>query len=81
MVALDGRVYVFGGETRRRTFAEAERYDPAAERWEALPPMPTARHGLGAAAVDGAIYAVAGGPEPGFAFSGANERLLPAAAR
>ncbi len=39
--------------------------------------MPTARHGLGAAAVDGSIYVVAGGPEPGGTFSSANERLVP----
>ena len=79
-VALDGWVYLFGGESFepvRRTFAEAERYDPEADSWEALPPMPTARHGLGAASVGDAIYVISGGPDPGFAFSDANERLVP----
>jgi N-acetylneuraminic acid mutarotase len=79
-VALDGWVYLFGGESFdpvRRTFDEAERYDPEGDRWEAMPPMPTARHGLGAAVVGDAIYVVSGGPEAGFAFSDANERLVP----
>lgn len=78
---LDGRMYVFGGETfepgRARTFDDAERYDPARGVWQRLPPMPTARHGLGAAVVEGAIYVVSGGPRPGFAFGTANERLAP----
>lgn len=81
VVALAGRVYVFGGETVGppvgKTFDEAERFDPAAGRWESLPPMPTARHGLSAAVVGGSIYVISGGPQPGFAFSGANERLTP----
>lgn len=81
VVAHGGMVYVFGGETvrllRRKTFDEAERYEPAAQRWERLPPMPTARHGLGAATLGGAIYVVSGGPEPGMAFGAANERLIP----
>lgn len=77
VVALDRRAYVFGGETSSKTFDEAERFDPAANRWERLPPMPTARHGLGAAAVGNAIHVISGGPQPGFAFGTANERLVP----
>jgi len=79
VVGHGGKVYVFGGETVRtglsKTFDEAERFDPAAGRWERLPAMPTARHGLGAAAFGDAIYVLSGGPEPGFAFGIANERL------
>ncbi|MBI4409805.1 MAG: galactose oxidase [Gemmatimonadetes bacterium] len=81
VVALGEYVYIFGGETFgavSKTFDEAERYRAASGRWESLPRMPTARHGLGAAAVGGAIYVISGGPQPGFAFSGANERLVPA---
>lgn len=77
---LDGRLYVFGGEAfggGSRTFDDAERYDPRADRWERLPPMPTARHGLGAASLGGAIYVVSGGPQAGFSFGSANERLVP----
>lgn len=78
---LDGRFYVFGGETfgagGTRTFDDAERLDVAAGTWERLPPMPTARHGIGAAVADGEIYVVSGGPQPGFNFGTANEKLTP----
>jgi N-acetylneuraminic acid mutarotase len=80
-VALGGWMYVFGGETfdpgAARTFDDAERYNAAEDRWERLPPMPSSRHGLGAAVVDDSIYVVSGGPEPGFSFGIANERLDP----
>jgi hypothetical protein len=83
-VALDGWMYLFGGETfdpgAERTFDAAERYNPSEDRWEVLPPMPSARHGLGAAVVGRAIYVVSGGPEPGFSFGTAHERLMPAPA-
>lgn len=79
---LDGRLYVFGGETfsegGARTFDDAERYDPETDRWERLPPMPTGRHGVGAAVLeDGAIHVVSGGPGPGFQYGTANERIVP----
>lgn len=80
VVTHGGRLYVFGGETVRRfsskTFDEAERFDPGTGRWEVLPPMPTARHGLGAATFGDAIYVLGGGPEPGLSLGTANERLV-----
>jgi N-acetylneuraminic acid mutarotase len=80
VVAHRERVYVFGGETVRalssKTFDDAERFDPATGRWERLPPMPTARHGLGAASFGEAIHVLSGGPRPGLAFGTANERLV-----
>jgi N-acetylneuraminic acid mutarotase len=78
--SLDGHIYVFGGETVGvvdRTFDDVERYDPTSQSWVALTPMPTPRHGLGAAALNGRIHVLAGGPQPGFAFSAANEVLIP----
>jgi hypothetical protein len=72
-------IYVFGGETfggEQKTFEEAERFNVASNVWEALPPMPTPRHGLGAAAIGDKIYVVSGGPQPGLAFSTANEALI-----
>jgi N-acetylneuraminic acid mutarotase len=81
VLACRGRLYVFGGETVRllvrKTFEQAERFDPATGRWQRLPPLPTARHGLGAVALGDAIYVVSGGPRPGLTFSDANERLDP----
>lgn len=74
-----GHVYAFGGEQfgddGGKTFDEAERFDARTGRWERLPPMPTARHGLGAAAIGNSIYVISGGPTPGFAFGDVNERL------
>ena len=66
MASAAGRLVAFGGEWFQRgggggVFAETWIYDPAADRWESGPPMRTPRHGLAAAAVDGVIYAIAGG--------------------
>ena len=35
--------------------------------------MPTARHGLGAVAIDDKIYVIGGGPQPGMSVTNANE--------
>ena len=66
MAAASGRLVAFGGEWFQRgggggVFAETWIYDPAADRWEAGPPMRTPRHGLAAASVGGTVYAIAGG--------------------
>jgi len=65
MAAAGGKLVAFGGEWFQRggggVFAETWIYDPAADRWEAGPAMRTPRHGLAAAAVNGVIYAIAGG--------------------
>ena len=65
MAAANGKLIAFGGEWFQRggggVFAETWIYDPAADRWEAGPPMRTPRHGLAAAAVNDVIYAIAGG--------------------
>ena len=78
-VEMDGFVYVFGGETFSppTTFNNVERYDPNNDSWVALPPMPTARHGLGAGATDGRIHVVSGGPQAGLSFSDVHEVLKP----
>jgi N-acetylneuraminic acid mutarotase len=74
---LGGKIHVFGGEADEGTFNENEAYDPATDTWRAMAPMPTARHGLGAAVVDGSIYVMSGGTEPGGSTSGANEVFSP----
>ena len=65
MAAVGERLVAFGGEWFAPggggVFAETWIYDPAADRWEAGPPMKTPRHGLAAAEVDGVVYAIAGG--------------------
>lgn len=77
VVALGGRLFVFGGEESAGTFAQTEVYDPVTDRWTAMAPMPTARHGLGAAAVGGKIYVIGGGVRPGASTSGFNEVFDP----
>lgn len=66
MAALDGKLVAFGGEwfasgAGGGVFAETWIYDPATDLWEQGPDMPTPRHGLAAATVNGAIHTVAGG--------------------
>jgi hypothetical protein len=67
-------VLAAGGEADS-TFDDAEAFDVEGRRWIVLPPMPTARHGLGVVAVETVVYVIAGGPEPGFAFSDVTESI------
>lgn len=52
-------------------------YDPARDRWVAKAPLPTPRHGLGAAAVGTRIYVAAGGTRPGPSRTDALEAFAP----
>ena len=66
MAEAGGKLVAFGGEWFGRgggggVFAETWLYDPVRDAWEAGPDMKTPRHGLAAAAVDGTVYAIAGG--------------------
>jgi hypothetical protein len=70
----NGFVLAAGGEADR-AFDAIEAFDIDSNRWLVLPPMPTARHGLGVAAVGSTVYVIAGGPRPGFAFSDATESI------
>ena len=67
---LDGRLYVFGGEgapdVASGVFDAVEVYDVAGDRWSVLEPMPSPRHGMGAAAVDGRIIIPGGADEQAF---------------
>jgi non-specific serine/threonine protein kinase len=74
----DGRIAVFGGEQLSAggtTIAEVELFDPRTRRWSSLPAMRTPRHGLGGAALGRRVFAIEGGPRPGFAFSSTIEYL------
>lgn len=74
----DGRIVVFGGEQLGpggTTIREVEGFDPHRNRWRPLPDMPTPRHGLGGASLGNRVYALLGGPQPGFHFANAVEYL------
>ncbi len=61
-VTWNDRLLVIGGESDAHTFAhaEVEAWNPATQRWEALPPLPVGRHGMQAAVLDGTLHVVAG---------------------
>jgi hypothetical protein len=63
-----------GGEGPAGTFAAVECIDGAGAV-TVLPPLARARHGLGAAVLDGVAYALLGGPEPGLFVSPVVEAL------
>lgn len=52
-------------------------YDTARDRWVAKAPLPTPRHGLGAAAVGTRIYVAAGDLRPGPSRTDALEAFAP----
>jgi N-acetylneuraminic acid mutarotase len=75
----DGRIVVFGGELLvpgGTTIKQVEVYSPRRNRWRRLPDMLTPRHGLGGVSFGRRVYAIEGGPQPGFHFSNAIESLL-----
>lgn len=65
-VAYQGKIYVFGGFTRPKDLKAwqptnaAWEYDPAADDWKKLAPMPTPRGSAQAAEVGGEIYVIGG---------------------
>jgi N-acetylneuraminic acid mutarotase/glucose/arabinose dehydrogenase len=62
VVAFDGKLYAFGGATDPFTGAvsNAAVFDPNTNAWTSLAPMPTARGGATAQAINGKIYVVGG---------------------
>jgi glucose/arabinose dehydrogenase/N-acetylneuraminic acid mutarotase len=59
---LDGKLYAFGGSAKAFSGAvtNAAVFDPATSTWQTLAPMPTARGGAAAEAINGKIYVVGG---------------------
>ena len=59
-----GRIYVAGGEAQSDQFMAAfralEAYEPATNRWFALPRMPVPRHGLAGGIVGNRLHLVSG---------------------
>ncbi len=72
-VFVDGKLYVLGGfriptgppPLSLDVLSTVEVYDPSTGQWTQRAFMPTARHGLAAAAWDSKIYAIGGFGDPG----------------
>jgi N-acetylneuraminic acid mutarotase len=83
VAGVGGCVYVFGGEGNRQsgagTFAQLEVYSVASGQWSRLPDMPTPRHGMAAAVLDGKIYLPAGATRQGMGAATTNEVFTPPA--
>jgi len=64
-VTAGGRIWAVGGRASffGTQYANVEVYDPATDSWRAGPPLPDARGGLTAAAINDRIY-VFGGEAP-----------------
>lgn len=79
---IGDRIFVVGGEGNpapgsRGVFPQAEAYDAAANTWETLAPMPTPRHGMGAAAWGGRLYVPGGADQEAFGAVAIHEILTP----
>ena len=77
--AVDGKLYVFGGEQwvpEQTVIAEAWVYDPALDKWDSVPDMKVPRHGTAAGAVGNQIYVFGGATETGAGAVSTNETLL-----
>jgi N-acetylneuraminic acid mutarotase len=55
-----GMIVFLGGEDDKRTYDENEGFDLRSNRWVRLAPMPTGRHGFGAAALGNYLYIASG---------------------
>jgi N-acetylneuraminic acid mutarotase len=74
--ALDGKIYVFGGQAAEGSIINAESYDPDENRWAIEPNMKIDRSGLSAVAYNNKIY-VLGGQHEGLQALSANEIFSP----
>src|SRR5262249_32646632 len=70
-VSLNDKIYAFGGFKLPDSgppawdpLNNAWEYDPVADSWKPLAPMPTKRGAAGAAVVNGKIYVTGGGSSP-----------------
>lgn len=83
VAVLGGCLYAFGGEGNAQAadgmFDEVERFVASSGAWEALPPMPVPRHGMGAVAVDERIVVPAGATAAGFAATAHADAYTPPA--
>ena len=58
--ALDGRIYVVGGQDRAVHYSSMESYDPKERKWTMCPSMKHPRSGVATVVLDRYIYAIGG---------------------
>jgi N-acetylneuraminic acid mutarotase len=58
--ALDGQIYVFGGQNVGGIFESVERYSPSSDTWTNIAALPSERQGLVVVQVDKKIYTIGG---------------------
>lgn len=79
VAVLGGCLYAFGGEGNGQeltgVFAEVEVFNAVIAAWTSLAPMPTPRHGMGAAAVGKRIFLPGGATVAGFGATDTHEAL------
>jgi N-acetylneuraminic acid mutarotase len=72
VAAVNGELFVFGGETYDpnggggEVHGEVEVFNPATNTWESLSPMPDPRHGIWASIIGNQIFLPGGGTVAGF---------------
>ncbi|MBI3941612.1 MAG: helix-turn-helix domain-containing protein [Chloroflexi bacterium] len=59
-VALEGKLYIFGGYDGRKYTSEVWVYDPEADRWSPRTPMATPKGDMAAVATESAVYLLGG---------------------
>ncbi|MFQ5709401.1 MAG: kelch repeat-containing protein [bacterium] len=61
VAVLDGKIYVMGGrDANGKVLDVVERYDPAKDKWETLPPLRQDRFNAAAVAFEGKIFVLGG---------------------
>jgi len=64
-VALNGKLYVFGGTTGSANLTTVQVYDPYTNKWNTTTALPVALSGASGAVVDGLAFVEAGGASAG----------------
>ncbi|HEX6036317.1 MAG TPA: kelch repeat-containing protein, partial [Anaerolineales bacterium] len=67
-VAVDGKIYVLGGEVltgEKQALTSVEIFDPEKDIWEPGPDLPLPLHGVPGVSVDGVIYVLGGADRAG----------------
>ncbi len=77
VATVGGFVLAFGGEGNAGdpdgVFEDVDAFDPDSDVWTSVAPLPTPRHGIGAAVVDRRVYVPGGGAVQGFGVTDVNE--------